>query len=146
MPGTDIGPPEDGGQVKSLADKNLFRILGEILAANSKQDLSRIGLKVEYAGGTYGQLEATIKLRVSILNPGEPGDTIEGMEFERYARSWGLAPEDLNVRFIYNGSIYKLVGAKPSKTTYPLICRREPDNKQFGFGIKTFATAKKFPK
>ena len=55
-------------------------------------------------------------------------DEVLANDFNKHCRMFGLGPEDLNRRFNYKGEMYEIIGIKPSKRKYPILCRKIADD------------------
>lgn len=104
------------------------KIKTKLIAAEVLHAIKEIGEKhdcvIAYKGGSYDANSATIKFEFA--ETAEDGTVMTQMatDFQRYAESVGLKPEDLGRSFQRYGDTYKIVGFKPRATKMPVICER----------------------
>lgn len=57
------------------------------------------------------------------------GTNRDEREFLRYASLFNLKPTDLHRKIVFAGKTYEIVGLRPSRRTYPVLCRNLNTNK-----------------
>jgi hypothetical protein len=63
-----------------------------------------------------------------------------GRQFKRYARMYGLEPDDLGAPFTWKGRQYTIVGLNPRKMRMPIEARRD-DGAMFGIASEAVCRA-----
>ncbi len=89
------------------------------------------GVKISFGNGKFSADNATLKLEIASIAANGQVKTKEATDFERYASAFGLKPEDLGTIFTYNGREFKLIGAKPRSTKFPLLAEWTKNGKVF---------------
>ena len=79
------------------------------------------GINIDMGNIRYDNKMFTTKLTVNIVN--ESITTPYHAAFHRKCYSLGLAPDDLNKTFMFDGQRYKIVGAATGKSKYPVMTR-----------------------
>lgn len=79
------------------------------------------GVKITFGNGSFTPDNASLKMEIAGITSEGVVKTKEATDFERYASAFGLKPEDLGTTFTYNGKEFKLIGAKPRSTKFPLL-------------------------
>ena len=88
-------------------------------------------VQISFGNGSFTSENATLKLEIATIGTDGEAKTKEAIDFERYASRYGLSPEDLGTIFVYNGTEYKLIGAKPRSTKYPLLAKNVKSGKVY---------------
>jgi len=91
------------------------------------------GVSVTRGTGRFSDRQYTVKLQFDIVNLAEKSS------FELHARSLGLAPTDFGREFISQGTVYKIVGVRPRRRKFPVLCENMRTGKQILFtegGVK----------
>lgn len=113
-------------------DKALCRTL----AAEAKIALDAIasahGLTVKVGGGSYDA--GTFRPKVVF----EQADAAK-LEFETYAESFGLRPEDFGAEFTIGPRTYRIVGIAPRSRRFGVIALNLGDNKRYKLPETTVA-------
>jgi hypothetical protein len=86
--------------------------------------------EVDYKGGKYSDNAATLKIEFAERAADGTVMTQMATDFQNYALSVGLKPDDLGASFERNGTSYKIVGFKPRATKMPVICET-PEGKRY---------------
>ncbi len=89
------------------------------------------GVQFSFGNGTFTTDNASLKLEIAGITDSGVVKTKEATDFERYASSFGLTPEDLGTTFTYNGREFKLLGCKPRNRKFPLIAENTKSGKRF---------------
>ena len=104
------------------------KIKTKLIAAEVLHAIKEIGEKHEceiaYKGGSYDDNAATIKFEFAERAADGMVMTKMATDFQRYAESVGLKPEDLGRTFDRHGETYKIVGFKPRATKMPVIVEK----------------------
>ena len=96
-----------------------YRLLTpEIIAALAALGATQ-GLSFSLAGGSLGNGEMTIKLKVKSTNQTALADNSKN-EFKWACRHVGLEPEDHGAVFSFQGKQFKLTGVHTSRPKYPI--------------------------
>ena len=83
------------------------------------------GINIDMGNIRYDNKMFTSKLTVNVVS--ENIATPYHAAFHRKCYSLGLAPDDLNKTFMYEGKRYKIVGAATGKSKYPVMTRNISD-------------------
>ncbi len=89
------------------------------------------GLKINIGGGTYGELEANLKVKVQVLDTAGHAEQAK-RTFDAYAAMLGLRADDLGRTFIFKGSLFKVTGLNPNAPKFCVLARRA-DGKEYRF-------------
>jgi len=117
-------------------DRSTCRLLRDKINESLKDLAEELGVNIEAGNASYTNENATVKLKVSTKNIDGTVNSKEADDFKRCASSWGLTPEDLNREFTIHGKTYKIVGANPRASRYPINAKRVSDGK--GFKLAAF--------
>jgi len=92
-------------------------------------DLSKThNINIKCGSASFGDNHATFKLEISTI--GENGEvmTKEAEDFKVYCHRWGLKESDLGRTFNHFGDTYKITGAKPRSSKYPILAKKLTGN------------------
>lgn len=82
----------------------------------------RLGVEIAYKGGRYGGLNGEVKLEVAVVGAtGKAIETADEAAFRLNAWAWGLMKDDLGREFVTSQGRYRIIGAKPRATKYPIL-------------------------
>lgn len=81
-------------------------------SADIKRIEEMLGVKIELGNGTFGNNNATFKLKVSDVEEDGTVITKEASDFMELAQFYGLDPNDLGASFTFNGDVFTIVGLK----------------------------------
>lgn len=116
--------------ITTLDKPTVLNLQNEMLTA-MQAVAAKHGLTVINKGGTFSQTSTMMKFEVVTCGKtGEP-QTREREDFKRLASVYGLQATDLDRTFVFNGSIFQVVGLK-FRTVSPVLCKRA-DGKVFKF-------------
>jgi hypothetical protein len=96
------------------------------------------GVQIKVGNGSFTTDNATIKIEVASIGDNGLAKTKEATDFERYATSFGLKPEDLGTVFESRGVKYTLIGAKSRSTKYPLLAKCIDTGKVYKMPVSAF--------
>lgn len=118
-----------------MFDKAAVRTLRDQIQAALDELSEQLDVQIKLGSATFTSENITFKMEVASLN--DDGEAISRMvtDFQRMASLYGLKPEDLNREFTMRGNTYKVVGAVPRRSKYPLVC--ECNGKRFKFAAET---------
>ncbi len=111
-----------------LNKKNISIISDEMLEA-LKPVLERHGLTVAKAGGTFADLEATLKFRIA--GKSEGGLTQREVDYDQFKAMLGLP--DRGTKFRSGLKEYTVFGIDLKRRSRNIICVRTDDGKQYLF-------------
>jgi hypothetical protein len=118
-----------------MFDKPAVRTLRDQIQAALDELGEQLDVEIKLGSATFTSDNITFKMEVASLN--DDGEAISRMvtDFQRMAGIYGLNQDDLNREFTMRGNTYKLVGAVPRRSKYPLVC--EANGKRFKFAPET---------
>jgi len=105
-------------------DRSVCRLLRERLDISLKALAEELGVEIEAGNASFNGSNATFKLKISTKNNDGTVNSKEAEDFKMYAFRWGLKPEDLNKEVIINGETYRISGAKPRSSKYPILAEQ----------------------
>jgi hypothetical protein len=111
-------------------DRPQVRELREKLEAALAPLAEELELTITVGGGTYTSNNVVFKVELAEIAEDGMAMSREAESFKVYAYRYGLKPEHLGQQFMYAGKTYKLVGAKPKSTRYPLVAEEVPSGKR----------------
>ena len=127
-----------------MIDRQMLRNFRVDFAEAVKDLEAKYGIIIELGNIKFSIDNFEAKL---IAKEGDSKEDVNEAEFRSYCRSYGLEPSDFDRRFTYStliggdGEDYIIIGIKPSKRTYPIICRRVRDNKTYGFSANAIKSS-----
>lgn len=107
-----------------MINRSLLRILRPEIEEALKEVGEKYKLKFSVGRASFSDHNATFKLELATISKDGKVKSRTASDFELYAASWGLEPEDLGKTFQYAGDNYKIVGAKPRSYKYPILVER----------------------
>jgi hypothetical protein len=114
-----------------MITRTLLKTIKTDAEAALRDVAAKHGVQFSFGNGTFTPDNATLKLEIAGIAANGAVKTKEAADFERYASSFGLTPEDLGTIFTYNGKEFKLLGAKPRNHKYPLIAENTKTGRKF---------------
>lgn len=92
-------------------------------------------IQVTTGGGSFSDNTFTLKLECATKGEGGVVNTKEAEDFKFYCFRWELTEDMLNKVFFDRGSgeRYKVIGAKPRSTKYPVIVIKMSDGTRYKF-------------
>lgn len=113
--------------------KSDVRWIGQRIAnlINSDPELQLAGVTGEYCGGSFEQLEATVKVRVVIQGSG--GESPSAARYKQQAAIYGLDPAWLGQKFTTPQGAYELVGLANRRSRNIVEAKRLSDSRIFLF-------------
>jgi hypothetical protein len=114
-------------------DKPTIRLLRSDLDAALKAVGEKFGINLQTGNARFTSDNVTFKVEASLTLQDGTAVPKEASEFVRYAKLLGLAAEDLGRTFGFNGSTYKIVGAKTTSRKYPILAKNLSNGKTFKF-------------
>jgi hypothetical protein len=127
-------------EIKQFTRANLKPLEDAIVKA-LQPVAEEFGIKIARGSGSFSPTDYTMKVVCSVKNQDGTYDTPDRTAFKKYARMYGFEPEDLDLKFTWNNSDYRIAGMKPRSKKYPIICERA-DGKKFKFGPDIIKFAK----
>lgn len=106
--------------IKSF-DRDTLRTLSAEIEAALQAVARKNGVSLKVGRGQFSPQNFTLKVEGSLLEDGGEAVTKEKNDFNRYATTFGLKPEDLGRRFVFRGQPYGIVGLKLSSRKYPIL-------------------------
>lgn len=107
-----------------LNDKTALRLLrnkiDEALGAVA-QECGLSKLQTGHIRYEYDGLSA--KITVNAEATAKDGSNADEREFKRYAPLFGLKESDLHRKITFGGKRYEIVGLRPNRRKYPVLCR-----------------------
>ena len=81
------------------------------------------GLRIAVGNARYTATTADFKLTLAVTTTadGTPPEPQEAAAFRRLAYAYGFHPTDLNRAFPYEGTTFRVVGARPAAPKRPII-------------------------
>lgn len=112
-------------------DRSTTREIGLALQASVQAVAKELGVKIEYAGGSFAPFEATLKLKITVSSPEAQAnkDEAERMNLQLL----GLDPNALGRTFTQGGVEYRITGANLGRGRFPISAKRVRDEKGFKF-------------
>lgn len=92
---------------------------------------------VKAGNARYSNLSTEIDLTFTTKASDGSVINLEEEEFKKYATMFGMSPNDLGVKFFYNGDIYIINGMTKTKSKYPILVRNLSQKKDFKFSAST---------
>ena len=102
---------------KATADK-LYKDLQTTLNTFAKAH----GLTLKTGNGRYGSNSLRIPVELFEVTNGK---SAEQVEFEKYAKLFGLEPSDYGKTFATGGATYTIVGLAMRSRKYPILAKRQ---------------------
>lgn len=127
-----------------MITKPLLRAINADLSQALVAIAEKHGVQIKVGSGSFTSDNATVKVEIAAIASDGTAKTKEATDFERYATSYGLKPEDLGKTFSYGGKEYTLVGAKPRSTKYPLLAKDNRSGKTFKLPLAAAAALTEF--
>jgi len=109
----------------SSFDKTTARELGAQVTAEIAALCDRLGLKVEYRGGTLGTTSFDMKLAFAVVSKDGVAQTKEAEAFKKYQRMHGIPLSALGQPFLSKGKTFILRGYNPSAPKFPFVAEDE---------------------
>jgi len=118
-------------KINEFTRKNLRELLDAMETA--LQEVSKeYNVNIKLGRAKFSSETFDVKFSGSLASIDGKSKTREEIDFERYAFRYGLTPEDLGKEFDFVGEKYKIIGARPRATKYP-ICATKGDGKTYRF-------------
>jgi len=114
-------------------DRPTCRLLRERINESLQTLADELGVEIEAGNASYSGANATFKLLISTKNTDGTVNSKEAENFKVYAYRWGLSPDDLYKTFDSKGETYKITGASPRASRYPILAERVSDSREFKF-------------
>lgn len=122
-------------KIRSI-DRATVRMLRERMEEVLQPLANELGVTIEGGNGSYEPTNATLKMKISVINSDGDVLTKEAQAFKTHAPFHGLSPDHLNAQMIVAGTSYTLTGYKPRATKRPFLGKRY-DGRNFVFGPQT---------
>jgi len=106
-------------------DRSSLRLAMSELEKVMKPVCDKLGLSLKMGGGSFTPQNAVCKFTIAVQDGSGNAVTREAEDFKRYAKSYGLSPDDLHRTFIYAGRQYKILGLAPRSAKYPILAERD---------------------
>ena len=105
----------------------------EVLRADPQ--LAEMGIKFDYAGGSFGETEFTFKVKASVI----PADGIspEAAKWAQMAPFYGLPVDAINKQIVINGRVFNITGLSSGRSKNIVNISRARDGKQFRTDAQT---------
>lgn len=104
----------------SQFDRPTIRLLRDKLEAAVKSVADEYGIAINFGSARFTDANVSFKTELAVI--GESGAVRQIVtDFKRYAPLWGLNAEDLGRSFVSRGTMFRIVGAKPSSRKYPIL-------------------------
>lgn len=102
---------------------DMLRMLRTDINIALKEVGDKHGVKLEAGSASYSTGTFTLKINGGLLK--EDGSAVqkEAEDFKRYAKMFGLEPEDLGQKFKSNGKEYTISGLATRKSKYPILAK-----------------------
>jgi hypothetical protein len=111
-------------QIKAFDKSNLKALAAAVQIALGPVE-KEFGVKFTYQGSRYYPATATLKLEANVLKEdGEAESKLRTM-WKMRAASFGLNPDWLDKKINVGGTIFTVVGLRPSAKKYPVIVMAE---------------------
>ena len=95
------------------------------------------GLEIKVGAISFTPTNCTAKLEIATIGSNGEARTQEVVDWGIYAPLHGLSSSDRGRRFTVRGETYVVVGWRRHASRYPIVARRERDDKQFKFTVGT---------
>ena len=105
-------------------DRETARKFREEFNEWKRQLEEKFGVVIEIGSITYDF--DSLKCQLTAKEGGSKEEVQEN-DFNKYCRQFGLAPEDLHRRFRYRNEMYEIIGIRPNKRKYPILCQKISD-------------------
>ena len=120
--------------IKSINRSTVSQLLeeaSEALAAVADKH----GIVLERKHCTYSETEVPVAFKFVIPERAEDGTAIspKETEFRKYARRFGLEPDDYGKLFKTYTGVFRVSGIKPRSRKYPVLGERVADGRVFKF-------------
>lgn len=114
-------------------DRSTCRLLRDKINESLQELAQELGVTIEAGNASFTNSNVTFKVNIATKNEDGSVNTKEAEDFRRYAARYGLKPDDLGREFTSNGKRFKITGAKPRASRYPILAERIPDGKGYKF-------------
>jgi len=118
-------------------NREACKILRDVMNEALQEVAEKMGVKIEVGNASFTSSNITFKVSVATTNDDGTVNSKEAEAFKTYAFRWGLSPDDLNKTFVSGGKTYKITGASPRASRFPILAERVPDGKGFKFPADT---------
>jgi len=108
----------------------------EKMVEKLKEIENELGIKFESQGCSFGDIEATFKIK-GIIAGTDPGKD----KFEKYCNLYGLEKSDFGKTFSERGKEYKITGILTSSRKYPIEVVRLSDGQKMKYTVSGVKTA-----
>ena len=98
-----------------------------------------LGVNLNVSGGTFSNVEATLKLKIQVQNP-DTGSfySKEGEDFKRNAHLIGMKPDDLGKTFKkYGQEEFTIEGFRIRARKAPILAKKTSNGKMFAFSVES---------
>jgi len=113
-----------------MIDKAMLQNFRQDFAEAVKDLESKYGLVIELGNIKYSATSFEAKMS---CKEGESKDDVNAQEFKKYCHMYGLNEDDYDRRFTFKGEDYVIIGIRPSKRTYPIICQQVSTGQSYSF-------------
>ena len=124
-------------------DRAGLRLIQERLAAVLEETGKELGVSLKIGRSTYdGSKLGTIKVEVATIGEGGKANSREADDFRAYSKLYGLDADMVGKIFrTAQGERYRLLGAKPRSSKYPILVERVATKKVYKLTIETVRSA-----
>ena len=79
------------------------------------------GLTITTGKGRFGSDKFNLEVILTEPNSNGQAQTAEASDYVAYSSRWGLPKDGVGKTTVINGTMYKILGAKPRNYRYPII-------------------------
>lgn len=105
-------------------NRNLLKQLKPEIQDALKELSKKHNVDIRCGSASFGSNHATFKLEISLIGEGGEVMTKEAEDFKLYCYRWGLKESDLGRTFNHFGNTFKITGAKPRSSKYPILAEK----------------------
>jgi hypothetical protein len=119
-----------------MFNRDKVRLIRETIQAELDKLAKTLGVKIGMNPGSFTSENVHFRLEVAEIGEDGVANTAEVENFRRYAKAYGMEPDDLGKTFkSFTGETYAITGLSPRRSKYPVHATRS-DGKKFKFAPK----------
>ena len=96
-----------------MIDKSMLESIKRDMEKAAKDAGTKYGVEIHFAGGTYTDVEATLKLKIT--DNVKNSDEYMKQEWDKYCGWYGFKPEHFGATVVHHGDEIRLIGFNTDK-------------------------------